>query len=156
MANLKKTNSVKNEVAVLDLDATNVPAIINALDEKLKSLSHVTDSNYRTAGKLEGIGDIKTMTSIDELIKAYSVICSKEQAYNAAALDLGLSEFKEFTLFGHTREDWKLDIKLRMDLITHKDTLEKINNYKSKFEKFLSVDDQKTMLLNELANFLAK
>lgn len=153
MINMKKETGKKNEVATLDLN--NVPGIISALDDKLKSLSHVTDSKYRTTGKLDGIGDIKEMTKIEDLIKAYSVIVAKEKAYNEAALDLDINTFKEFTVFGHTKNDWKLDIKLRIDLINHKDTLEQLKMYKSKFEKFLSEEDQKSMLINELASFLA-
>jgi hypothetical protein len=149
---MAKSKTATSEVATMDV--TNVPAIISALEEKIKSLSHVTDSKYKTSGVLDGFGDIKKETNVGNLIKAFSSVKGRGEAYVKAAEDLGLVTFPVFELNGGTVEDWKKDITLRINIINHKETLDKLNTYKDKFQKFLSEEDQKMMLLQEMAQFL--
>lgn len=141
-----------NEVAVLD--ATNVPGIISALETKIKELNHVTDSVYKTSGVLEPFGDIKRETNVGNLIKALSSVRGRETAYNDAAEALGLTTYPAFEINGGNSADWTQDIQLRINIITHKETLDKLNSYKEKFQKFLSEEDQKAMLMAEMASFL--
>jgi hypothetical protein len=148
----KKQDEVVTDVAIMD--GSNVPAIIKALEAKIKSLDHVTDSKYKTNGKLEGLCDVKTETNLGNLIKAFSSVKGRSEMYNEAAAELGLDTFPVWEVNGGSLEDWKADITLRINIINHKDTLDKLNAFKAKFEKFLSAEDQKSMLMNELTSFL--
>jgi hypothetical protein len=155
MATKEKTTAhatVSSEVALMD--TTNVPSILQALEAKIKSLDHVSDSKYKTSGNLEGFGDIKKETNVGNLIKAFSSVRGRGAAYNDAASDLGITTFPVFEISGGSVSDWKQDITLRINILTHKETLDKLNSYKEKFQKFLSEEDQKAMLLNEMASFL--
>jgi hypothetical protein len=147
-----KTQAASTEVAVFD--TTSVPSIIQALESQIKALDHVTDSKYRTSGNLDGFGDIKKETNLGNLIKAFSSVKGRAKAYAEAAEDLNVSTFPVFEVNGGSLADWKADITLRMNIITHKETLDKLNGFKAKFEKFLSEEDQKAMLVAEMSAFL--
>jgi hypothetical protein len=108
---------------------------------------------YKTTGNLDGFGDIKQETKLENLIRAFSSVKGREKAYDDAAKDLGLTTYPQFSISGGTAADWKQDIVLRIDIITHKDKLDKLNDYKEKMSKFLSAEDQKTMLLKEMTEF---
>lgn len=132
----------------------DVPSIIQVLDAKLNSMKHITESKYRTSGTLDGIGDIKKETKIENLIRAYASIIAREEVYNRAAIELGISTYPTFEANGSSSEDWKRDIKLRIDIINQKETADKLTEYKDKMSKFLSAEDQKNMLMTEMASFL--
>ena len=133
----------------------SVPDVISQLEKKIKELDHITDSKYRTSGNLDGFGDIKKETSIANLIKAFSVVMAKANAYQAAATELNIATFPVFEVNGGSVEDWKKDIQLRIAIIEHKETLDKLQGYRDKMKEFLSKEDQKAMLMQEMAAFLA-
>lgn len=146
----KKTNAVA-------LKETNkIPEMLTVLDGKIAELKTITDSVYKTTGNLEGFGDIKAETKIENLIRAFSSVNGRKKAYDEAAAILGLTSHPQFTVSGGTVEDWEQDIKLRIEIITHKDKLDKLNEYKEKMSKFLSEEDQKAMLVNEMTEFFSK
>ena len=132
----------------------DVPSIIQVLDAKLNSMKHITESKYRKSGTLDGIGDIKKETKIENLIRAYASIIAREEVYNRAAIELGITTYPTFEANGSSSEDWKRDIKLRIDIINQKETADKLTEYKDKLSKFLSAEDQKNMLMTEMASFL--
>ena len=133
----------------------SVPDVISQLEKKIKELDHITDSKYRTSGNLDGFGDIKKETSIANLIKAFSVVMAKANAYQASATELNIATFPVFEVNGGSVEDWKKDIQLRIAIIEHKETLDKLQGYRDKMKEFLSKEDQKAMLMQEMAAFLA-
>lgn len=134
----------------------DVASVINVLDAKIKSLDHISDSKYKTSNKLDGFGDIKSETKIDNLIKAYSSIKGREKAYTEAAEDMGLTTYPQFEVNGSTADEWKSDIMLRIAIINHKDTLDKLTAYKEKMQQFMSKEEQKAALLQEMGAFLGQ
>lgn len=147
---MKKTEKTPALVKV-----NEVPEVLSLLEKEIGKLKSVSDSVYKTSGTLDGFGDIKQETKIENLIRAYSSVKGKENAYNDAAKDLGLTTYPVFTVNGGTASDWKQDILLRIDIITHKDKLDKLTEYKEKMSKFLSAEDQKAMLLKEMSDFFS-
>jgi len=134
----------------------DITSIISALESEIKSLDHITDSKYRTSGNLKGFGDIKTETKIENLIKAYSSIAGKETMYNNAATELGLTTYPLYTVDGSDSESWKEDIMLRINIINHKEKLDKLTEFKKRTEELLSKEEQKALLVSEISNFLNK
>lgn len=133
---------------------TEVPEILSALDKEIGKLKTISESVYKTTGNLEGFGDIKVETKLENLIRAYSSVKGREEAYDKAAKELGLSTYPQFSISGGTAADWRQDILLRIDIITHKDKLDKLKDYKDKMSKFLSAEDQRSILMKEMSEFL--
>lgn len=151
-----KINKMKNKETKVTAELTvtdKIPEILSVLDEQIGKLKTIAESVYKTAGTLDGFGDIKAETKVENLIRAYSSVKGREDAYNNAAKDLGLNQYPQFNVNGGTAADWKQDILLRIDIITHKDKLDKLNEYKEKMSKFLSAEDQKAMLLKEMTDY---
>lgn len=134
---------------------TEVPKLLEKLNERINNLKHVTECVYKTNGQLETCS-IKTETKVDNLIKAHASLLVREEYYIKAAKDLGRRSWPEFSISGSPVSDWKSDIKLRIEVIEHQDTLNKLNEFKDKAAKFLSEEDQKAMLIQEMVNFFDK
>jgi len=137
------------------LPALPVPDVLDALNKKIASLKHIEESKYKTTGILEQFGDIKAEMKIENLIRAYSSIIGREKLYNEAAAQLGRGKsYPAFVVSGGNAEDWKNDITLRINILEHKETLDKLNAFKEKMSKFLSEEDQKAILMKEMTQFL--
>ena len=144
----------KNEVALLS-STLSVPDVLERLNAEVAKLKHISDSVYKTSGTLTGFGDLKAETKIENLVKAFSMVRGKENAYNDAAKELELKQYPQFTVDGGTAADWKQDILLRINILEHKDKLDKLNAYKEKMSQFLSVEDQKAIVLKEMAELFS-
>jgi len=144
---------MKNNKEVV-LATSQVPDVLTLLDKQIAGLKKIADSVYKTSGVLEVFGDIKVETKLENLIRAHSMVINKEEAYNRSAKILGLTTYPQFSISGGTSKDWEQDILLRIDIITHKKKLDKLNAYKERMSKFLSEEDQKAMLLKEMAEFI--
>jgi hypothetical protein len=136
--------------------ATPVPQVLAELDAKLKSLEHISDSKYRTIGNLGPFGDIKTQTKIEELIKAHSYVTKKAACYDESMMILKVESCKPFEENGYSADDWVSDIKLRIDILQHKETMDKLQEAKSILSQFLSAEDQKAIAFAKVAELLGK
>lgn len=149
----KKVGKAAVELTVMN---TDTPSLLDALNAKIKALKHIEDSVYKTSGNLEGFGDIKQELKIENLIRAFSMVMGKADAYAKASVELGLDSVPAFQISGGTVADWKQDISLRIQIINHKETLDKLNGFKSKMESFLSEQDKKALLMKEMEDFFKK
>jgi hypothetical protein len=133
----------------------DVSSIVTILEQEIKSFEHISDSKYKTSGQVEGFNNIKEETNIGNLIKTYSSVDSREKAYNNSAEEMGLSTYPQFQVNGSSAEDIKCDIKLRISIITHKETLDKLNDFKTQAKALMTKEEQKNILFSEMATFLA-
>ena len=135
---------------------SDVPSVLDKLNAEISSLKKIEESVYKTTGKVDGLGiDIKTELKVDNLIKAFSSISGRAKAYGEAAQELGQKSVPQFTVGGGTVDEWKSDIMLRIDIINHKEKLDKLKGFKDKMSKFLSEEDQKAILLKEMGEYLS-
>lgn len=134
----------------------DVPSVLQVLEEKIASLKHITDTVYKTTGNLEGFStNIQKEMKVENLIRAFGSVMARSEVYNGAAKALGQKTYPAFEVSGGDMEAWKHDINLRINIINHQETLDKLNGYKEKMSKFLSEEDQKSMLLKEMADFMS-
>jgi hypothetical protein len=137
--------------------ATTTPTsgILDAINAQLTKLDHITESNYKTSGELEGFGNIRTEVKIENLIRAWSSVKNREITYVDAAGDLGKTTFPVFQINGQGAAAWKEDIILRMAIIEHDSTKKKLEEFKTRAESYLSEQDKKELMLKEMAAFAA-
>lgn len=141
--------ATKKKVSTALAVSMDVPSALKALEAKIQSLKHIEESVYKSSCKLDGFPDIKTETSITNLIKVFSSIQAREAAYNNAIETLGLKQAPQFNL-GGTLEEWKSDIQLRINIINHKEELDTMNEFKKQLESFVSKEEQKEMLFAKM------
>ena len=148
--------SKKTTTTAVAITGASIPEVIEVLNQKLAELKHIEECVYKTNGNLDGFGDLKQETKIENLIRAFSSVRGRENAYNDAAKELNLKTYPVFTVNGGTAADWKQDILLRKAIIEQKETLDKLNDFKAKASKFVSEEQQQQMLLKEMSDFFAK
>lgn len=147
------TKSSKKSTAIAVIGAS-VPDVLSILNDKLASLKAVTECSYKTNGNLEGFGDIKFETKVENLIRAFSSVRGKENAYNSAAKELGLETYPAFSVSGGNSDDWKQDILLRKAVIEHADTQKKLQDLTDKAKTFLTQADQYQLFIKEAGDML--
>ena len=142
-----------------ELALINVPAQLEIIKAKIEKLAFVSETPYKTGGVLDTFGDIKTMTKIEDLIKAYSAVKNREISYNDAAKDLGLkkpgSQYPVFSANGFAASVWLEDIKLRISVINQKETYDKLKAIENKMSQFLSDEDKKALAMKEMNDLIA-
>jgi hypothetical protein len=83
-----------------------------------------------------------------------SVILAKSHWYDEAANLVGITTYPPFTEGGGTKEDWIADVKLRGQIIEHKETHDKLKEAENIMSKFLSEADQREMALKQVVDLL--
>ena len=146
----------KAETGLTLTKGMDVPSVLQKLDEEISSLKTIVETPYKTTGNLENFGDITKETKVENLIRAMSMVSGKEDAYNKAAVRLGLgAAYPSFSVSGGTAADWEQDIKLRIAIVQQDDKFKKLTKFKESMAKFLSEEDQKAMVVAELAAYLS-
>lgn len=147
----KMANSKKSEALVVA-----VPGVTDAIDRinaEIKQIKHVTESSYSTSGKIttvNGTIDVKTETKVPELVTAYATVVTRVAAIEAAYDELGISEYQVVKIDGGTRDEWKKDIKLRIQVIQYKDRLDELNSFKKEWEELMDKEDRKAALAKKM------
>ncbi len=136
--------------------STPTPDLLAALDAKIASLKHIEETPYKTTGTFSTFSDVKSEMKIENLLRMAGSVIGMKESYDKGQKAVGLKAAPLFNINGGTQEDWISDIKLRIEIINHKETFDKLTAYKDKMSKFLSEADQKAMLLKEMDEFLNK
>lgn len=139
-----------------EIATATVPNVLTILEERLASLKHIETTAFKAGESLSGFGNIRQETNVKNLIKAWSSVKGRSKAYDEAAPELGLDSYPVFEVEGYSAEAWKHDIMLRIAILNHKETYDKLNSFKSQMSAFLSEEDRKAILMKEMEAFLNK
>jgi hypothetical protein len=146
----------KKGLEIAKLDNSNVPTALEKLDKEIASLKHIQETAYQTSGILPAFGDIKNEMLISNLIRAASSVMGMKLGYDNAAKWLGIEEYPVFEIAGYSPDQWKHDLLLRKAVIEHKDDLDTLNEFKSEMSKYLSEEDQKSMLIKRMEAYFSR
>lgn len=136
------------------LKGTTIPAALAVIDQKLSAVKKITESVYKTSGKVDSFTvSLKDEQLEENVIRMLSVIVLRNKAYDEAAALLGVSSTKLFKYNGSPLEDWVEDAKLRINIINNHEQETKLKEFKDKLSKFMSEEDQKELLFQEIGNY---
>lgn len=143
---------------VLLTQESNTSDIITALDSAIKSIKEIETTPWKSQGYVDfGNGttiDLKTEQKIDTLIKAFSVVQSKETAYNKAVETLALDSAPIFSICGANTEAFLHDVRLRIMIIQQDSKLNKLKAAKEKMALFMTQAEQRALALKEIESIL--
>ncbi len=136
----------------------SIPDGIKKIDAQLKAIEVIESESWKTPGKItttNGVVDLKSGATItvEEIVKAYSSIKARIAAMLAAYDDLGIKKHLEPKIDGGTEDEWKQDCILKIKILQSEGTKKKLTEFKNKWTKFMSEEDQKNMLIEEMNNF---
>ncbi len=134
-------------------DLATLP-ILKKIDEKIATMKKIEETPYRTNGVYKGT-DIKKEMKIETLYLVLGNVIGMHDHYAKAIARVGKKTAPQFTIEGGTLEDWTEDIKLRIAVIEQDTKLTALKTAKEKMEKFLSEEDQKRVILQELDSLLS-
>lgn len=154
MSNKVKTTP-KQELAVIKREDSMMD-ILRRFDIAIKEQDELINKPFVTTGELEGFGKLKDQTDVPTLIKAYGSVMAREEIYSAAAKELGIESIPEFIISGGTREQWKQDIQLRINIVQKEENLKVLKSLREEAKGFISKEEQKEDFFNRMNKFAEK
>jgi hypothetical protein len=144
----------KQQTSALALTTTSsVPDAISVINQKIADLKHIQESVYLTSGKVNGANgqiDLKELKTVPEIVRTLSSILARAAAEESAYAAVGYTTHPVVKVDGGTVDEWTADAKLRIAIIEQKETLDKLQGFKSKWEELMDKEDRKAMLLKEM------
>ena len=155
------TKETKKETGVAILSASSltvndVPSMLELVNNQIKELRGGMPDQPHTTESLSGFGRIKDIKTVQELLKAASVVMAKQKAYDDAAKKLLPKGIKKpaFKLNGSTSEQWLADIQGRIAIVANKEKLDKLNSIKKTLEENLSAEAKLANDLKKIQDLL--
>jgi len=151
----KKADKKANEVVTKDqFTRADVPKLLAEVNRQIAELKGeeqdpITDGNLENFGRLSDINDVTT------LVRAASSVKGKAAAYNNVAeeLQVDLSKFP-FKINKWGAEKWMKDIKRRINEVTYKDKLNKLEKVRDELSGFLSEDDKFSQAVHNIVSIM--
>lgn len=160
MAKTATSKKVTTEVAVVEAKplfvpktAQDVPKIIEALKEQLKSLKGNVEDAISTDIMYDDTVNIKNVKTVNELLQISALIHAQEESYNKEVIryELQNSNLKEFSVDGKSVAHWEKVISKAIFELTNNVKIKKIENAIAEFSKHL---DAETRLQNTFENLM--
>lgn len=134
---------------------------IDALNEKIESITRIRSTPYRTNGRINTAGgsvDVKTERDIDILVGAFASVMARGEQKDAAYTKLGRDgRERPLTLVdGFTVEDWEADVKLTISITEQEDDLNALNQMKTEWESLLDKEDKKKNLMKKMQKMVGR
>jgi len=132
--------------------AQDVPKIIEALKEQLKSLKGNVEDAVSTDVSFDGV-NIKNVKTVNELLQISALAHAQEEAYNKEVVRYGLenSNLKTFSIEEKSVAHWEKVISKAIFELTNNVKIKKIENAIAEFSKHL---DAETRLQNTFENLM--
>ena len=159
MAKIATSKKATTGVAVVEAKplfvpktAQDVPKIIEALKEQLKSLKGNVEDAVSTDVSFDGV-NIKNVKTVNELLQISALAHAQEEAYNKEVVRYGLenSNLKTFSIEEKSVAHWEKVISKAIFELTNNVKIKKIENAIAEFSKHL---DAETRLQNTFENLM--
>lgn len=132
----------------------DVTGAIAEIDKKISELKSVTESNWKTPGKVDGFKNFKDMSTLEEIHEALSVAIAKEAAYNKAQELTGVKTVKAKTFEGATVADLVEDAKVRAAQIQYGKQLDALQNAKKVLSEFVTKEQRQAIAVQGVLDSL--
>lgn len=146
----------KEEEVTTALVSTKRQEKYNAILKALQNLKSM-EGTMRTSGRFYSNGidiDITKEKDISKLVQLGANIVRYNKDYEEFAYELKLKTIPVLKFAGYEAKEWLHDIKIRLQVLTQKETREKLEHYKTKLEEFFSKEDKEKRLFDELESEL--
>lgn len=158
---IRKVNSkVKKHLKMKELISTKLQKSVresyDLVCQKLDELQVATDSDFKTSCRFRynPNNDYSTVridecSDLESLIHVHAFLTQKERAYQESAEKLEIKEFPLFKWCGYKIDDWCHDIKLRLNVLTHYHSRQKLIKWKDRLSELLTEEDKVKNIISE-------
>lgn len=139
------------------LTVENVPELLERVMKQIRTIKGDIPETPKTTGDLgSGFGTIESIKTLDDLIKATSMVVGKSEAYKKAAKLIVPDGVKtpEFTIDGMKVSNILDHIKMKAVEVGNKEKLTKLNKIRKELEDNLSEEDKRAKSLAKIENIL--
>lgn len=155
--NQTKKVAKKAEVAlVVNKGEVSAISVLDVVNQKLDSFEGLRESNYRIPVPIIDNFNLREETSIEEIIQLHGELKLKDKLFKESQIELGVKRCKPYTQCGGSIEDWTHDMRMRIQTINEKETIDTLKGLKTKWEGRLTEDQQNEILAKETAEILSR
>jgi hypothetical protein len=151
MAKAKKEAVEQGLAVAKQFTQDDIPGLLETVNEKIKMIKGGIPKGTKTTGSLEGFGKVSSIETVEDLLKAYSMVKAKAAAFKDAADDILPEGIKLpiMKISGSAPSAWIVDLTARIKVVANKVELDKLIQVKEKLESNLSA---KAKLNKDLAD----
>ena len=132
---------------------------LSSINEQLSKFEAISTAKHQTNGQFSwnpnytGGGnsiDVHKCTDLMLLLSIYTSLRTKNRDYVETVEEIKLDEYPNYSWQGHTWEQWKQDLAIRIMVVNKEKAITKLKSQKDILSKHLSEDEQLAATLNEL------
>lgn len=136
-------NTQSNLPDLTTVTKEDMPKLLDLTNAKIKAIKGGNPEESRITANLDGFGTIQNITEVETLLKAYSMVAKKMEAYEVAASVNSVSiEKYPFKQNGVKGKSWLSAISSRIQEVTNKSQLDRLEKVKSLLERNLSEEER--------------
>ena len=130
-----------------------------ALLQQIKALkeeqTRIRETPFK-CGSLQLRGkSIKECKSVEELVRMYTEVRMSADGYTQAASELNLTTVKAWNVDGHTLEDIRHDILLRIAILNQAEQEQLINEMEAIAQKYITPEEEQQRDLEKLSEMMS-
>lgn len=147
----------KNQTKAVIVKGAKPLETISKLDAVLNKLQQIQETPWKTSGEFgDGFPNIKNTSNVGlgVLLRMSAASSTRAELYHKAAARFNKTKYPAFEISGFDDDAWQHDIKLRMDIDEQQEVYTKLKSFQERMRKFMSEEDQKEQLDNEISEFL--
>jgi len=144
-----KTTVQAETMTAIALAEPSAVEMVEMLEAKIKELGDLSADKFKTGTNEFQSIKIKECKDISALVKLAGYVIASRDQYILGQESLGLVTVPEFTIKGCTLEEILGDIKLAINILTHKEKSEKLSELKKEFSELITKDERRKSLLKK-------
>lgn len=147
--------AVKGQFDPKAITQNDIPTMLQIVKDKIAAIKTKQGEEEKTDKPFAMFGKIKEIKTVEECVKALSLLNGRKERYEEAAkqteVDLKKYPYREE---GIAYSSWENDIKMRIQYLLHKDELEKYEKVKKELEAHISEEMKFQQSMERVANLL--
>ncbi len=138
-----------NAVAIVEPTSLEMMEIV---EKELLALSNETGDKFKTGNATFQSIKIKDCTDVRSLVKLAGFVIDAQKQYITGQQALGLTSVPEFKMSDCTLEDILMDIKLAINIVTHKDRKAELEDLIKVFGDLVTKDEKRKSAMKKAAS----
>ncbi len=155
---MTKKRTVKSDaVAILTkgtVSDAEVPKLLEHVNKQIAAIKEGIPDTPITNEELPGFGKIEDISTVDDLLKAGSMVRGKEKLYKEVAKELipvkSTIKVPKFKLGNHTSQEWMSHIKARIVIVGNYENLRLLEEARDILKTELSAEAKRAEKFNKI------
>lgn len=146
MTKVNKLSNLSKSANMVDIAA----ALKHQMDNIVDNSNAPWKTNRKFVDTILGTKDLDQITDVYEIQALTALMINRKKSWDEAQQVLELRTTKVYAANGYSFEDWVHDFKLRIEIITQKEKIEKLRALYDEASSLMTAEDRRSQFLDKL------